>query len=296
MLAVLLAGVLGTAALPLAHAAKASGSSKVPGETRWIIFGIPEVPSSWLALEAQTRAVRRLPDLEPFHPTGVAISPGGDLLAFTAAPEGSAVALLHIARSDNLSTPRQIGDRTGFHANPVFHGSGWIYFAHNPFADGEPMKHQSKAYAQIWRIRPDGTGLSQLTTGDGCHFSPSPWLEGLLYIHTDCAGTRWLEGSRDQAGSIHRVGVAAMPAAQSISISPTGDYALFSAPTGSSLRISRVRLLSGETTTVADLSAPLVPDTRPQFGRNSTEVFYQTVHGVWLKRAVEKEPALVTHF
>ncbi len=120
-------------------------------------------------------------------PESLAVSPDGKIWVFTAHEESANQPLLY--RASKGAAPALLGQPEGYHAQPRFTNDGkWIYFIHhsNPAA-GAAGTHGSGLFGQVWRIRPDGTGLTQVTSSDGCKTSPDAESEARVYMtHADC--------------------------------------------------------------------------------------------------------------
>jgi hypothetical protein len=144
----------------------------------WTLVNLVDGKPEWLPLP---------PSLIPRELT---VSVDGRTVVFTGYSETAGTNLLYAWDKDPAHPPRSIGDTRGYHANPAVDAAGeWVYFAHNPDAVGLPMSHTSRAYAQIYRVHLDGSGLQRLTDEQGCHFAPSPGRGGkLLFVHTQCHG------------------------------------------------------------------------------------------------------------
>jgi hypothetical protein len=144
----------------------------------WAVVNLTNGQSEWLTLPQDVR------------PRELTIADDGRLIVFTAYAAEAGTFLLYSWDKDASHPPRLVGDTRGYHANPAFDRAGeWIYFAHNPNAVGMPMGHMARAYAQIYRVRSDGTDLQPLTAEDGCHFSPvANKTGGVVFVHTQCHG------------------------------------------------------------------------------------------------------------
>lgn len=79
---------------------------------------------------------------------------------------------IYLARADG-SEPRVLASHPAFDGWPGWSPDGaWIAFASN--------RGSLPRSAQLWRVRPDGTGLQQLTFGDFGHVQPSWSADGSL--------------------------------------------------------------------------------------------------------------------
>lgn len=172
----------------------------VPPNKQCRVFG---TGSKVLLLQLPEEKVTPLELPEGLTTIEAACSPNGEFLAFTGKPPGySATQLfLYDRSSQQVST---IGEQFGYHAEPWFSESGeWIYFAHNTISAGEPLNHREMAYAQIYKVKPDGSSLQALTNERGCHFSPREARGTLFYLHSSCKSqdrfiespgkTQWLQ-------------------------------------------------------------------------------------------------------
>src|SRR5258707_1020371 len=122
----------------------------------WSVVDLVSGKSEWLHLPRE------------LAPRELTISSDGRLVVFTSLAPDAGTWLLYSWDKDPAHPPLLIGDTRGYHANPAFDPAGeWVYFAHNPDAIGMPMSHGARAYAQIYRVHPDGTGLQPLTAENG---------------------------------------------------------------------------------------------------------------------------------
>lgn len=166
-----------------------------PAAPRYAVFGSYR---NWTLVEMTTAKSERLVLPADVKPRELNVSRDGKLVAFTAYSGDAHTFLLYAWDRSIAHPPRQIGDDRGYHANPVFDRSGtWVYFAHNPDAVGQPMNHEPRAFAQIYRVRLDGTSLTALTNEKGCHFAPEPTKSGkVVYVHSQCDGFHYaIEGA-----------------------------------------------------------------------------------------------------
>jgi Tol biopolymer transport system component len=145
----------------------------------WSLVNLADGKSEWLPLP------------QAWRPQELTVSPDGKLVVFTRYAAEAGTYLLYSWDKDPAHEPRRVGYTRGYHANPAVDPNGdWIYFAHNPDAVGMPMSHMARAYAQIYRVRIDGSELQPLTNEQGCHFAPAPGKDGqVLFVHTQCHGT-----------------------------------------------------------------------------------------------------------
>jgi hypothetical protein len=145
---------------------------------------------TWALVDLRTGAYEWLLLPPGLLPRDLTVSNDGATVVLTNYSNESATYLLYSWDKSPAHSPHSIGDTRGYHADPAFDSAGeWIYFAHNPNAGGLPMSHGTRAYAQIYKVRVDGTGLTALTDEQGCHFAPTPLVGGgLLLLHTKCHG------------------------------------------------------------------------------------------------------------
>lgn len=250
---------------------------------RWLTFG--DAGRRWVLVEAHSRAMRMLVLPEPFQARELVATPSGNDIFFTAMdPILSNVTLF---RWSPPEAPVRIGDVRGFHSDPSPTPDGqWVYFAHNPDTGSGPMGgHERQAWAQIYRVRRDGTGLTALTAEPGCHIAPVAGVSRLFFVHTDCRVRRWLETRR--LSEAERPGQELRVADERFgepAVSPDGRRLLFSTVDRLALTISELDLGMS-----AQPSAPRVvtrfertaPRARPQFGASPDVVFYQSQDAVW---------------
>jgi len=136
-------------------------------------------------LDVATLRVDRLQVPGGQLPQQAAASPDGQTIAYTATAR-SRGAQLYLWKLEE-PTPRMVGENSGYYADPRFSADGrWIYFAHNREGMGRPTAHMGQAYAQLYRMRPDGTAFEALSDEKGCHYSPAPAVNHVYFIHTLC--------------------------------------------------------------------------------------------------------------
>ena len=174
-------------------AALASSMLAAPKAGGHLLFG---QRNAWWEFDCRNETTRAVTFPAGLMPMEAAISPDGRLIAFTAtSPTTRNVTLFLWSQTRAGAPPVQIGDSRGYHSDPIFSSDGgWIYFAHNPNAGGPPGHHEAQAYAQIYRVRPDGTGLAALTNEPGCHYSPSVGRDGrLAFVHSNCIDHQFVQ-------------------------------------------------------------------------------------------------------
>lgn len=263
--------LLGT---PLPADAQAN-SWKAP---RYLVFG--NAPQ-WFLFEVHSRKLEPLSFPEPFRPEGIDVSRDGLILYFTAYDSKARNTLLFSWVRGSQTPPASVGNTRGYHSDPALSPDGrWLYFAHNPDARGPPGKHTSKAYAQLYRVRTDGTGLEALSAEDGCHFAPTVARgESVFLVHTTCSFERWLVRYDLRTRKARRLdeqfAIFDEPTA-----SPDGERLLFAVtvPAGIELREQRVR--GGQPKTL--LTVPVdMPRIRPRYGSRPQEILYQYQQALW---------------
>lgn len=100
-----------------------------------------------------------------------------------------------IARADG-SGERRVASSPDFDGWPRFSPDGdWIVFASS--------RGQAPLVGQIWRVRPDGSGLEQLTTGDWGHAQPSWSADG-----RELLAYRFQEFETAEYGGIARISIS----------------------------------------------------------------------------------------
>ena len=133
----------------------------------------------------------------PVAASEATISADGKSIAFIAMDPDAHSTRLFLWNPGQPQLPaRKIGENLGYYADPRFSPDGaWVYFVHNPNGRGRPTQHLGQAFAQLYRIRANDSGLEALSDTKGCHYAPTPLADGrLYYAHTSCHRTaRWLE-------------------------------------------------------------------------------------------------------
>jgi len=264
-------------ALLLALLSSSSGTSTE--RPRYLLFGTKSL--GWIVLEARTRHVDRLHFPAPFVPENVAISSNGEDVVFTAADSAANNVLLFHWNLKRNTPPRSIGDQRGYHADPTISDDArWAYFAHNPFARGPPGEHQAKAYAQLYRVQIDGSGLEALTDERGCHFGPTnATANQLIYLYTTCNGDRTLRRfhfpSRTSTDLSKTGFIVNEP-----STSPGSTRVVFSSPNVDSVSIAEIDLQTTQLSRAFPIHGASLP-VRPQYGASLEDIFYQSHATVW---------------
>ena len=238
--------------------------------TRYVAFG-PQ-GSVWLLIEVVSRRVERI-TLPATDVDGLAVSGDGTRFAYVG-PAGNGKGIWSWKRGD--AAPRLVESGAGKYSDPAISPDGWIYFSRSPV---NGRNHTFGTYAQVFRIRSDGTGLQQITDENGCHFGVSFTRRGQLqYIHTSCTAQSWVE----------RFGQAATP---EILVAVVGSLA----EATSSLDGHSVLFVSDEPDSfvvheAAERKPPRVlfaldrrmKRVRLAYGRNRDEIFYQQGGKVWV--------------
>jgi hypothetical protein len=280
--------VLGLLAVALGSSGGALEAARAARENPWavprhVVFGRADDRDSWLMVEVHSHEVRRLSFPEDAKPEAVVASADGQFLCFTAFDPVVGNTLLYRLDLKAGASPQRIGDSQGYHADPVVSPDGkWVYFAHHPNARGRPREHESKAFAQLYRVRVDGTALEPLTNGAGCHFAPTVGPAGnVIYVHTSCHREHWLETLGGGFEGLPSLGKF-HGALEEPSISPDGRRFIFWANETNS-----VALYEGEPNrSVPQLRARVHPGynhLRPTFGAKPTELLFQTGEAVFIE-------------
>src|SRR5215467_1506056 len=248
----------------------------------YLIFG--SKLSGWIAVDPKTHRVEALHFPAPFKPEAIAISRHGTELVFTAFHPPARNVLLFRWQRNSSGSPVSIGDDRGYHSDPSLSEDGqWVYFAHNPLAFGPPGQHQGQAYAQLYRVRLDGTQLMPLTEESGCHFGPTNATgEQLIYLYSTCSGDRVLRRldlKKLISIDLHKAGWAFNEA----SASPDSRAVLISIGGFDSVSIAEVDLRSLQMRTVLRI-AGASPPVRPRYGAQRNEIFYQARGAVWVSQ------------
>jgi hypothetical protein len=214
----------------------------------------------------------------------VAAFPGCSRIAFTGRTANDPQTLLYTCLAANCrSTLKSIGDPIGFHGDPAIDLSGqWVYFVHNRRASGPMGGHGARAFLEVFRVKGDGTSLTQLTSGNGCHLGPSPMgALGFLFIQTDCRIGKWVE--RGAVGDPNQSKLNHEPiSATEIAVSPDSKLALTSIVHVDTVSIDRISLNTrSQRINVMEFRKGAAP-AQAAWGRDSTEFYY------WRDSAVMK--------
>jgi hypothetical protein len=254
--------------------------SSVSAQPRYLVFGAKS--QRWIAIEARALRVEPLTFPAPFKPEGVALSRDGKVIIFTAFhPPANNVLLFRWDRSSS-EPPVSIGDDRGYHSDPTISDDGqWVYFAHNPFAFGPPGQHQDRAFAQLYRVQLNGTGLEPLTDENGCHLGPTnASAEQVFYLHTNCRGNRTLrifDLKKSISVDLQKYGFDFSEPCTS----PDQKAMLVSFGVGDSGAIAEIDLRSLQMRTLVRVGQA-APPLRPQYGTKRRDIFYQARGTVWL--------------
>lgn len=241
----------------------------------WAVVNLAKGTSEWLPLPSNIR------------PRELTISIDGRVVVFTGYAAEAGTYLLYSWDKDPAHDPHRIGDTRGYHANPAIDPNGdWVYFAHNPNAEGMPMSHAARAYAQIYRVHLDGSGLQPLTDEQGCHFAPAPNKQGeVLFVHTQCHGfERSLVRKALPAGAesiLKLVGDAT-----ELTLSDDGRRVLYAVTKSRYVAIFELNLETGTSTLVDQGTGAL--GVGPRFG-DARQVYYMLNDSVWRSKAGRKQ-------
>lgn len=251
-------------------AADLPGTAVHAQATRYLAFG-PR-GSEWILLEVASRRIERV-TLPVRDIDGLAVSADGLRFAYVAQTPGNTSGVWFWERG--AAAPRLIESGAGRYSDPVIAPDGWIYFARSPV---NGRGHAFGTYAQVFRVRSDGTGLTQITDENGCHFGVSFTRRGQLhYIHTSCTGHSWVERTGPTKSPEILVAVAGRLA--EATTSPEGRSILFVSEDPDSFVVKEVR----------DTSPPRflfaidrgMRRVRIAYGRDRNEILYQQGGKIW---------------
>ena len=160
-------------------------------QQRYVAFG---GPGGWGVMEVHAKRMQWLTLPAPYtQALNLTVTADGRVVVFTAEDAAAHNVLLFRWRRTE-DEAHLLGEARGFHAEPSVSPDGrWAYFSHNPEAGGPPGAHpaQPQAFAQLYRVSLDGTGLQRLTNEKGCHYAASfDSADGVDFIHTDCRTVR----------------------------------------------------------------------------------------------------------
>lgn len=158
------------------------------------VFGAWELRGSWYLVDLTGRSATQYTPPEGYRLEHLAVRRDGKQLVLTARTKAHPVAALYVIDRSADGPPKLLTDDPGYYEDATFSGDGaWIYFSHARKGMGKVEAHSPDAYGQIFRIRPDGRGLEQLTTTPGCKFQVRERNQRLTYLHSSCHGPRSLE-------------------------------------------------------------------------------------------------------
>jgi hypothetical protein len=265
------------------HSNAEQRSKAVPppwGSARNVVYG--DRGFGWVSVDVHSRELRpiALPhDVSPFE---VATASDGRIV-YTARDPAAANTLLFIWDSRHPdSQPKSIGDSRGFHSTPtITPDENWVYFAHNPDAFGPPGQHSPRAYAQIYRVRLDGTGLEALTSNEGCHWGPTALADKFVaFIHSDCVRGKWVELLRGEATDAVTL-TERQAILGGVDAAPDGWTLLIETASVDASIVQEVTLTTGAT---RELFRTPRGALQPRYGGSREEVLYQAHGAVWAWR------------
>jgi WD40 repeat protein len=259
----------GVAVMIAALEALAASRDRTP-PTRYVAFG-PQ-GSDWLLVEVASRRVERI-TLPAKEVDGLAVSSDGMRFAYVA-PAGNTKGVWSWKRGD--AAPHLVESGAGKYSDPAIAPDGSIYFSRSPV---NGRSHTFGTYAQVFRVRPDGTGLQQITDENGCHFGVSFTRRGQLqYIHTSCTAQSWVERVGQTAAP--EILVAVVGSLAEATASPDGRSVLFVSDEPDSFVVHEVTGRNAPRVLFAlDRRMRRV---RVAYGRNKDEVLYQQGGKVWV--------------
>ena len=240
-------------------------------EPRYLIFGTtgPE----FLLVEAASRSVERV-TLPSGEIDGVAVSSDASQFAYVA-PVGDGKRGLWTWKRGEAA--HLIESRSGKYSDPAFSPDGWIYFSRSPASGG---RHAFGTYAQVFRVRPDGSGPEQNTDENGCHFSVSFTSRGQLqYIHSSCTSRAWVERLKRPSTRPDILVTVAGTVAEATA-SPDGTSVLFVSDEPDSFVVQEARRKHPPRVLFA--FDRLMKRAHIAYGGSPDEIFYQQGGRVWL--------------
>lgn len=247
-----------------------------------MVFG--DSGRGWFVFDSATGEARPLAVPSGRSIAGIDISSDGKMVAFTAYDPQAQNTLLFSLNEATRKVER-IGNDRGFHSNPRFSPDGrWVYFAHNPEAMGPPGQHGMKAFAQIYRVRTDGTSLEQLTSGRGCHFAPAVSRRLTpLFIHSNCSTERLI---KMKSGSDEKRWATEDMAFEETEIDESGEIGFVTAAGRSDTAILKVTSRGGTAELLCRVPRDGIATHRLRFDERQNALFYQARGEVWRKDPV----------
>jgi hypothetical protein len=239
-----------------------------------LVFGEQD---QWVLFDPVTRAIDRI-SFPVKRVAAVSISHDAQKFALVAPAVGIDGDALWIW-SRGRSGARMLVANGGRYSDPAFApDDSWIYYSHAPLSG---RTHTFGTYAQLFRIRVDGSGSEQVTDENGCHFGARFHRRYLSYIHSSCTGRSSFKRAFGR-GSSPKVLVTTTGLIDEALTSEDGRSTLFviNQPDGFLLREVRDE---GEPLTIAELPRR-TSRLRPAFGVRRGEILYQNDGRIWLLR------------
>ena len=147
-----------------------------------LFFGDEQL--GWYVISERGEVLQRLTTFGGEAAAEAAMHPDTQTFVFTSAGPPSQRQLFRWRTGE--AKPAPLLPERGYYARPSFAPAGdWLYFTHN--GGGPPGSHETGMNAQVFRVKPDGSGLERLTNSSGCKLSPSA-SDGraLFYLHSSC--------------------------------------------------------------------------------------------------------------
>ena len=239
---------------------------------RFLLFG--DKGPDWLLLEANSRKIERF-TTPVGQIEGIAVAPDGQSFAYIARVSAERLGIWSWKRGQ--APPLLLESKPGRYSDPAFSPDGWIYFSRSP-SDGT-RQHTFGTYAQVFRVRPDGSELQQVTDENGCHFASAFTPRGeLVYVHSSCSVRTWIERRHDAPKP--EILVTVVGSIAEATTSPNSDAVLFVQDEPDSFAVQEVR--SGQKPHVLFRLDRSMERVRAAYGRTSKEIFYQQGGQVWV--------------
>jgi hypothetical protein len=233
----------------------------------------------WWSVDAHTHDVRKVQLPAGRVIRGVAVAPDGRVVMTADEPSAHNTLLFIWDPGAPMKPPVSIGDVRGHHFEPAVSLDGqWVYFAHNPDSSGPPGAHSQGAFAQIYRVHLDGSGLEALTANAGCHWGPTAVNEDLVVlIHSSCSRGQWVETLRKGVAAAEIVSPR-LGLLQSVELAPDRSRILIESSSLSETFVEERELRTGH---VERLFSRPREFLHARYGRDRRDVLFQSQNAIW---------------
>lgn len=238
---------------------------------------------TWIAYDVVTHDAIPIRLPKDFHPSDLTVSEDGSTAVCVAEnPRAPNQARLYAWSLRASTTPTEIGEPRGYYADPRISSDGaWVYVAHNAVGRGSPFGHNHQAYAQIYRLHPDGTGLEPLTDEDGCHVAPTvTGPNRIVYVHGACVSPERDIETLDLGKKQRKRLLATSKSINELRLSSGGRFAIISVTGNETVALERADLKTGKVQRLVQFRRES-EKVRPEFGATEDEILFARGRGVW---------------